>query len=116
MRPGVTAAQVDAAARCVLAEAGLADYFVHRTGHGIGLCVHEEPYIVAGNDVALAAGMAFSIEPGSTSRAGGGPHRGHRGGNRGRCPVGQPPAARADGGAGLMSAVPGRLASCRCWI
>lgn len=64
VRPGVTAAQVDAAARCVLAEAGLADYFVHRTGHGIGLCVHEEPYIVAGNDVALAAGMTFSIEPG----------------------------------------------------
>lgn len=64
VRPGVTAAQVDAAARCVLAEAGLADYFVHRTGHGIGLCVHEEPYLVAGNDVALAAGMTFSIEPG----------------------------------------------------
>jgi D-alanyl-D-alanine dipeptidase len=64
VRPGVTAQQVDAAARDVLAEAGLADYFVHRTGHGIGLCVHEEPYIVAGNDLALAAGMAFSIEPG----------------------------------------------------
>jgi Xaa-Pro aminopeptidase len=60
----VTAQQVDAAARDVLAEAGLADYFVHRTGHGIGLCVHEEPYIVAGNDLPLAAGMAFSIEPG----------------------------------------------------
>jgi D-alanyl-D-alanine dipeptidase len=64
VRPGVTAQQVDAAARDVLAEAGLADYFVHRTGHGIGLCVHEEPYIVAGNDLPLAAGMAFSIEPG----------------------------------------------------
>lgn len=64
VRPGVTAAQVDAAARDVLAEAGLAEYFVHRTGHGIGLCVHEEPYIVAGNDLPLAAGMAFSIEPG----------------------------------------------------
>src|SRR4051812_27851443 len=62
--PGVTAQHVDAAARDVLAEAGLADYFVHRTGHGIGLCVHEEPYIVAGNDLPLAAGMAFSIEPG----------------------------------------------------
>jgi D-alanyl-D-alanine dipeptidase len=48
----------------VLAEAGLAEYFVHRTGHGIGLSVHEEPYIVAGNDVPLVAGMAFSIEPG----------------------------------------------------
>ena len=64
VRPGVTAEQVDAAARDVLAEAGLAEYFVHRTGHGIGLSVHEEPYIVAGNDLPLAAGMAFSIEPG----------------------------------------------------
>jgi Xaa-Pro aminopeptidase len=64
VRPGVTAEQVDAAARDVLAEAGLAEYFVHRTGHGIGLSVHEEPYIVAGNDLTLTAGMAFSIEPG----------------------------------------------------
>ncbi len=64
VRPGVTAEQVDAAAREVLAEAGLAEYFVHRTGHGIGLAVHEEPYIVAGNDLPLAAGMAFSVEPG----------------------------------------------------
>jgi Xaa-Pro aminopeptidase len=64
VRPGVTAEQVDAAARGVLAEAGLAEYFVHRTGHGIGLSIHEEPYIVAGNDLPLASGMAFSIEPG----------------------------------------------------
>jgi len=64
VRPGVTAQQVDAAARDVLAAAGLADYFVHRTGHGIGLSVHEEPYIVAGNDDTLRAGMAFSVEPG----------------------------------------------------
>lgn len=64
VRPGVTAEQVDAAARDVLADAGLAEYFVHRTGHGIGLSVHEEPYIVAGNDLPLAAGMAFSVEPG----------------------------------------------------
>jgi Xaa-Pro aminopeptidase len=64
VRPGVTAEQIDAAARDVLAEAGLADYFVHRTGHGIGLSVHEEPYIVAGNDLPLQAGMAFSVEPG----------------------------------------------------
>jgi len=62
--PGVTAEQVDAAARDVLADAGLAEYFVHRTGHGIGLSVHEEPYIVAGNNLPLAEGMAFSIEPG----------------------------------------------------
>lgn len=64
VRPGVAAAEVDAAARNVLADAGLAEHFVHRTGHGIGLCVHEDPYIVAGNDLPLAAGMAFSIEPG----------------------------------------------------
>lgn len=64
VRPGVTAAEVDAAARDVLAAAGLAEYFVHRTGHGIGLSVHEEPYIVAGNDLPLEPGMAFSVEPG----------------------------------------------------
>jgi len=64
VRPGVTAQQVDAAARDVLAAAGLAEYFVHRTGHGIGLSVHEEPYIVAGNDLPLRPGMAFSVEPG----------------------------------------------------
>jgi Xaa-Pro aminopeptidase len=64
VRPGVTAEQVDAAARGVLAQAGLADAFVHRTGHGIGLSVHEEPYIVKGNRLPLAEGMAFSIEPG----------------------------------------------------
>lgn len=64
VRPGVTAQQVDAAARDVLADAGLAEFFVHRTGHGIGLSVHEEPYIVAGNDTVLRAGMAFSVEPG----------------------------------------------------
>jgi Xaa-Pro aminopeptidase len=64
VRPGVTAEQVDAAARDVLAAAGLAEAFVHRTGHGIGLSVHEEPYIVAGNDLPLQEGMAFSVEPG----------------------------------------------------
>jgi Xaa-Pro aminopeptidase len=64
VRPGVTAEQVDAAAREVLAVEGLADAFVHRTGHGIGLSVHEEPYIVAGNALALEEGMAFSVEPG----------------------------------------------------
>lgn len=64
VRPGVTAEQIDAAARDVLAAEGLAEAFVHRTGHGIGLSVHEEPYIVAGNDLPLEEGMAFSIEPG----------------------------------------------------
>jgi Xaa-Pro aminopeptidase len=64
VRPGVTAEQVDAVARGVLAAEGLAEAFVHRTGHGIGLSVHEEPYIVAGNDLPLEEGMAFSVEPG----------------------------------------------------
>ncbi|MBA0048286.1 Xaa-Pro peptidase family protein [Mycobacteroides sp. LB1] len=63
-RPGVTAQSVDAAARRILTEAGMGEAFVHRTGHGIGLSVHEEPYIVEGNDVILEPGMAFSIEPG----------------------------------------------------
>ncbi|MBP3976900.1 Xaa-Pro peptidase family protein [Microbacterium sp. BLY] len=64
VRPGVTAAEVDAAARAVLADAGLGDVFLHRTGHGIGVSVHEEPYIAPGNDLVLREGMAFSIEPG----------------------------------------------------
>jgi Xaa-Pro aminopeptidase len=64
VRPGVTAEQVDAAARSALTAAGLGDRFVHRTGHGIGLDVHEEPYIVGGNALPLEPGMAFSVEPG----------------------------------------------------
>ncbi len=64
VRPGATAEQVDAACRDVLAAEGLAEAFVHRTGHGIGLSVHEEPYIVGGNDIELLEGMAFSVEPG----------------------------------------------------
>jgi Xaa-Pro aminopeptidase len=64
VRPGVTCESVDAAARSVLADAGLGAHFIHRTGHGIGLDVHEEPYIVTGNGLALEAGMTFSIEPG----------------------------------------------------
>ena len=64
VRPGVTAEQVDAAAREVIAAAGWGEYFIHRTGHGIGLDTHEAPYIVAGNDLPLEPGMAFSVEPG----------------------------------------------------
>jgi Xaa-Pro aminopeptidase len=63
-RAGVSCESVDAAARNVLAEAGMADLFIHRTGHGIGLETHEEPYIVTGNTTTLLPGMAFSIEPG----------------------------------------------------
>jgi Xaa-Pro aminopeptidase len=64
VRPGVRAEAVDAAARQPIAAAGLGERFVHRTGHGIGLDVHEEPYIVGGNALALEPGMAFSVEPG----------------------------------------------------
>lgn len=64
VRPGRTCEQVDAAARGVLARADLADLFVHRTGHGIGLETHEAPYIVEGNTLDLVEGMAFSVEPG----------------------------------------------------
>jgi Xaa-Pro aminopeptidase len=64
VRPGVPAEQVDAAAREPIAAAGYGEFFVHRTGHGIGLEEHEEPWIVAGNTEPLAAGMAFSVEPG----------------------------------------------------
>jgi Xaa-Pro dipeptidase len=63
-RPSVTAEQVDAAAREPITAAGLGERFVHRTGHGIGLDVHEEPYIVGGNELQLEPGMAFSVEPG----------------------------------------------------
>ncbi len=62
--PGATSDAVDAAARDLLAAAGYADRFIHRTGHGIGLEAHEEPYIMAGSDLELEPGMAFSIEPG----------------------------------------------------
>ena len=64
VRPGVTAEAVDAAAREPITAAGYGQYFVHRTGHGIGLECHEDPYIVSGNAEPLAPGMAFSIEPG----------------------------------------------------
>lgn len=64
VRPGVTAESVDAVAREHIAAAGFGEYFIHRTGHGIGLSTHEEPFIMAGNDLVLEAGMAFSIEPG----------------------------------------------------
>jgi Xaa-Pro aminopeptidase len=64
VRPGVTAEAVDAAAREPITAAGFGASFFHRTGHGIGLETHEDPYIVAGNAEPLAPGMAFSVEPG----------------------------------------------------
>lgn len=63
-RPGVPARAVDQAARDVISKAGYGDWFVHRTGHGLGLDVHEPPYITATSDVVLDEGMVFSIEPG----------------------------------------------------
>jgi Xaa-Pro aminopeptidase len=64
VRPGVTAESVDAAAREPITAAGYGEAFFHRTGHGIGLEAHEDPYIVAGNGEVLEPGMAFSVEPG----------------------------------------------------
>jgi Xaa-Pro dipeptidase len=55
---------VDRAARAVIEEAGYGEYFIHRTGHGLGLEVHEPPYIVAGNERSLEPGMTFTVEPG----------------------------------------------------
>ncbi len=63
-RPGATCGDVDAAARGVIQNAGYGEFFVHRTGHGLGLSGHEPPYVMAGSDVVLQAGMVHSIEPG----------------------------------------------------
>jgi len=62
--PGVPAEQIDAAARGVITAAGYGEYFTHRVGHGIGLEVHEDPYMVSGNTAPLRPGMTFSVEPG----------------------------------------------------
>jgi Xaa-Pro aminopeptidase len=64
VRPGVPAEAVDAVARDLITAAGHGEHFTHRTGHGIGLETHEDPYIVAGNAEELEPGMAFSVEPG----------------------------------------------------
>lgn len=62
--PGVPAEQIDAVARATITSGGYGEFFTHRVGHGIGLEVHEDPYMVAGNTAPLAPGMAFSVEPG----------------------------------------------------
>jgi Xaa-Pro aminopeptidase len=62
--PGVAAQDVDRAARRVLDDAGWGQWFIHRTGHGIGLDAHEDPYLVEGNTEVLQPGMTFSVEPG----------------------------------------------------
>jgi len=64
VRPGVPAAEIDAVARDIITDAGYGEAFLHRTGHGIGMETHEEPYIVASNPEPLVAGNAFSVEPG----------------------------------------------------
>jgi Xaa-Pro aminopeptidase len=64
VRPGVACEAIDAAARDVIEAEGYGEAFFHRTGHGIGLEGHEEPYIIAGNDEPLRPGVAFSVEPG----------------------------------------------------
>ncbi|SFJ02092.1 M24 family metallopeptidase [Jannaschia pohangensis] len=64
VRPGVAARDVDAAARGVIDAAGYGEFFVHRTGHGLGIDVHEPPYITATSDAILEEGNVFSIEPG----------------------------------------------------
>lgn len=62
--PGVAAQEIDQAARKVIEEKGYGQYFIHRTGHGLGLETHEEPYIRDGNPLPLKSGMTFTIEPG----------------------------------------------------
>ena len=64
VRPGATCESIDRTTRSVIEDAGYGDYFIHRTGHGIGLATHEEPYIIEGNGLALEASMTFSVEPG----------------------------------------------------
>ncbi|WP_276282538.1 M24 family metallopeptidase [Halorussus caseinilyticus] len=64
VEPGVRAEEIDRAAREVIEDAGYGDRFVHRTGHGVGLDVHEDPYIVDGDETELEPGMVFSVEPG----------------------------------------------------
>ena len=64
VRPGVPCQEIDRAARGVLTEAGYGEAFIHRVGHGLGLSLHEEPYLLEGNPLPLAEGMVFSDEPG----------------------------------------------------
>lgn len=64
VRPGIACERIDAVAREMISAGGHGPDFIHRTGHGIGLETHEDPYLVAGNGLAIASGMAFSVEPG----------------------------------------------------
>jgi D-alanyl-D-alanine dipeptidase len=64
VRPGVACQEVDRAARKVITDAGYGEYFIHRTGHGIGTTTHEPPYMIEGEEQPLVPGMCFSVEPG----------------------------------------------------
>ncbi|CAN3981257.1 M24 family metallopeptidase [Kitasatospora purpeofusca] len=64
VRPGIACQEIDRIARRVITEAGYGEYFIHRTGHGIGITTHEPPYLVEGEQQPLVPGMCFSIEPG----------------------------------------------------
>jgi Xaa-Pro dipeptidase len=64
VKPGIEIQELDRAARSLITDEGYGQYFTHRVGHGLGLEVHEEPYLVEGNRLPLAAGMTFSDEPG----------------------------------------------------
>ncbi|MEU6177157.1 aminopeptidase P family protein [Streptomyces coeruleorubidus] len=64
VRPGAACQDVDRAARAVIADAGYGEYFIHRTGHGIGVTTHEPPYMIEGEERSLVPGMCFSVEPG----------------------------------------------------
>ncbi|MGI9395438.1 MAG: M24 family metallopeptidase [Boseongicola sp.] len=64
IKPGVKAREIDKAARDIIIAEGYGDYFTHRTGHGLGLEVHEPPYITSTNDQVLEEGMVFTVEPG----------------------------------------------------
>jgi D-alanyl-D-alanine dipeptidase len=64
VRPGAACQEVDRAARAVITDAGYGEYFIHRTGHGIGVTTHEPPYMIEGEEQPLVPGMCFSVEPG----------------------------------------------------
>ncbi|MFD3562729.1 M24 family metallopeptidase [Streptomyces sp. NPDC058686] len=64
VKPGAACQDVDRAARAVITEFGYGQYFIHRTGHGIGVTTHEPPYMIEGEEQPLVPGMCFSVEPG----------------------------------------------------
>ncbi|MFE9661272.1 M24 family metallopeptidase [Streptomyces sp. NPDC005955] len=64
VRPGTACQEVDRAARALIADAGYGEFFIHRTGHGIGVTTHEPPYMIEGEEQPLVPGMCFSVEPG----------------------------------------------------